>query len=108
MKHLKETIIASLKHWRYQAGLTQEELSELITCHYKTYQAYEEGRAQPSVETFIELCEVYHVETINDLIFYNQRTQPGKPISKKEKLHNAYLKAGIQNRKIIDFILNLT
>lgn len=103
---MKETIRKSLIHWRTKNNLTQGQLSDSLTCCRSTYQSYEDGRASPSVKILIELCQVYQLDSINDLIFYEHQVGKQKELSKKDILFDRYIKSGKQNRKIIDYILD--
>jgi transcriptional regulator with XRE-family HTH domain len=92
----------TLKYWREKANISQAEVSEALKMPIKTYQAYEEGRSEPSIKTLLKLKSVFHCNTIEEMLFPFE--EPMK--SYKDKLFENYRKASIEKRKIIDFILN--
>ena len=51
-----------LKRARKEAGLTQEQLKEKLNVHIKTVMNWEQGIAEPSLETLMELTELYHCD----------------------------------------------
>ena len=51
-----------LKRARKGAGLTQAELAEKMDVHIKTVMNWEQGIAEPSLETLMELTELYHCD----------------------------------------------
>lgn len=50
-----------LKHYRKIHGLKKEQLADLVKKNTKTYSAYEEGRAEPSLLTLKKLCSIFQV-----------------------------------------------
>lgn len=53
---------------RKQYNYTQRGVAEQIQLKEKTYQAYEEGRATPSIFTLIILQQLYFFVTVNDML----------------------------------------
>ena len=51
-----------LKRARKDAGLTQAELSEKMGVHIKTVMNWEQGIAEPSLGTLMDLTELYHCD----------------------------------------------
>jgi transcriptional regulator with XRE-family HTH domain len=45
-------------------GLKQREAATAIFKSLKTYQKYEEGRAEPDHETLLKICEVFSVDDL--------------------------------------------
>lgn len=46
---------------RKQQGMTQQEVSAALNITYQSYQAYELGKAVPSLINFIKLAKFYNV-----------------------------------------------
>ena len=51
-----------LKRARKEAGLTQEGLAETMGVHIKTVMNWEQGIAEPSLGTLMDLTELYHCD----------------------------------------------
>lgn len=49
-----------IKFFRKQNKLTQEKLSELLSCSIDTLQRWENGTREPRVSDISRLCEVFH------------------------------------------------
>ena len=62
------TFIKNLKLFRKINGLTQTDFGNKIYIKRCTVGAYEEGRAEPSIKNFLEICKLYN---INPDDFYN-------------------------------------
>lgn len=90
-----------LKFVREKAGFTQAEVSAGTGIHPRTYQAYEQNRARPSIETLLMLTLWFGYLSIDGLL--------GLPTEKdrQNKVVKAYLSASPEKRKIIDYILSL-
>lgn len=58
---LRKTIAENLIHYRKQAGLTQQELSEQIHYSDKSISKWERGEGLPDVPTLVKLAEVFGV-----------------------------------------------
>jgi transcriptional regulator with XRE-family HTH domain len=101
---IKETIRQSLIHWRNKSGLSQRNLSDMLSCCLQTYQSYEEGRAIPSVIILIELRDIYGLSNIDELIYREEAKAYRK--NRADNLHEQYLKASPEGRRTIHFILN--
>ncbi len=50
-----------LKELREQYGYTQNQVAEKLNVTYQSYQAYEYGRAIPSLEHYLILADLYDV-----------------------------------------------
>jgi len=97
-----------LKDLRESHGYSQEKIANFLGMRPGTYQHYEAGRACPSIETFLLLCELYNFSTINELLGLLDAS--GLPIERKEPQNAivfAYHSIDPEKRKIVDFILNL-
>jgi transcriptional regulator with XRE-family HTH domain len=90
-----------LKDLRSEHGYSQDQVAGYCGMTPGRYGHYENGRATPSIETLILLCEFYGFDTINDLLDMNE------PKRKQVEMLEAYYRADPEKRKIIDFILNL-
>ena len=62
------TFVKNLKLFIKINGLTQNDFGNKISTKRSNVGAYEEGRAEPSIKKFLEICELYNVNP-ND--FYN-------------------------------------
>ena len=51
-----------LKRARKEAGLTQADLAEKMGVHIKTVMNWEQGIAEPSLGTLMDLTELYHCD----------------------------------------------
>ena len=51
-----------LKRARKEAGLTQAQLAEKYGVHIKTVMNWEQGIAEPSLSTLMDLAEIYHCD----------------------------------------------
>ena len=60
--------VKNLKLFRKINGLTQEKFAEKMFLKRCTVGAYEEGRAEPSIKKYLEICQLYDVSPDN---FYN-------------------------------------
>lgn len=94
-------ISARLRKVRSESQSTQQDIANALGIGLQRYQAYEQGRAEPSLETLMKLKDVYGFRTIDDLLTGKQY---GGGFSKIEK---AYMKAGAEKRRIVDFVLGV-
>lgn len=103
---LKKVMITAMRHWRINNNLRQKDVSDLIHSTHSSYQSYEDGRAEPSIETLLKLCDIYNLPSINAFLFFEDNAYANSVRSDKEKLYGSYMKAGEDKRKIVDFILS--
>ena len=95
-------IAQRLRNVRLQHRFTQERIAENIGIKKSTYAAYEEGRAKPSLDTFLKLSEFYGFNSLDELLgIVKIKTGKTSPID------IAYNSTNEEKRKIVDFILNL-
>lgn len=87
-----------LKEVRAKKRLTQASVADTIGISRTSYQSYEEGRAQPSIETLIALSSLYCFSSINELLGHAKPSM--HPLVEK------YAVLGEAEKKIVDFILN--
>lgn len=57
-----------LKYFRNKARLTTYDIGEKLNKTPSTVTLWENGKAQPSVETLLKLCNIYKISDINELI----------------------------------------
>ena len=67
-----------LKYYRKLNDLSVNEVSELLTKYEnpaapKTIYAWENGTTQPSADTLMLLCEIYHIENILEAFGYKEK-----------------------------------
>lgn len=99
-KIVQTKITVRLRELRKKHHFTMLQVANYIGKQQKAYQAYEEGRAEPSLASLIKLKEMYGFKSIDDLL---SDKRPG-PVSAIEK---AYLKANLEKRRIVDFVLGV-
>ncbi len=51
----------TIKNLRQLSKFTQKEVADKLGITYQSYQAYERGKALPSLPVFISIAEVYDV-----------------------------------------------
>ena len=61
----------ALRYWRKKNHLTQYDVSVDLDINPPAYQAYEEGRSEPSIVTLKKLANLYELATIEDLIDFS-------------------------------------
>lgn len=54
----------NLKLKRRELKLTQQKCADMIGVKVRTYQAWEEGRSEPSMIHQSKLCEVLHIDDL--------------------------------------------
>ncbi len=60
-----------LKEIRKQKGLTQTEVAQKLNIQKQTYQNYELGKREPSIDMLIKLADLFHT-SVDDLIRDNK------------------------------------
>lgn len=92
---------AILRHYRNLLEMSQQQVSDVIGINRSTYQSYEEGRAEPSLELIFSLMQLYGVDTVNEFLMMKEvKTR------KRSWLHISYYRLPLDKRAIVDFILN--
>lgn len=61
-------LVGNLKVFRKKNGMTQTDFAEKVGLKRCTVGAYEEGRAEPSIAKFLEICDLYNIPPSD---FYN-------------------------------------
>jgi DNA-binding XRE family transcriptional regulator len=87
-----------LKELRLKAGYTQNGFAVAVEINYRTYQSYEDGRAEPSIKTMQKLA-AFHGVTIDELI--------NGPMERKTEFEKSYYDLSPDKRKIVDYIFQL-
>ncbi|MBS1915677.1 MAG: helix-turn-helix transcriptional regulator [Bacteroidetes bacterium] len=59
------TFSINLSKKRKEKKLTQQQMADKLNIKIRTYQAYEEDRADPDIETFIKINQILGVKAIN-------------------------------------------
>ena len=54
-----------LKEGRKKRGLTQAEVAEAIGAKRSTIAGYERGTAEPSIDTYMQLCRLYRLNYVS-------------------------------------------
>ncbi|MEP0367526.1 MAG: LexA family transcriptional regulator [Cyclobacteriaceae bacterium] len=79
------SIAENIKYLRKQDGLTQEQFANEVGIKRSLVGAYEEGRAEPRLQTLLKIGKVLGV-TSEDLISKDLTTDKPTPVSVKEKV----------------------
>jgi transcriptional regulator with XRE-family HTH domain len=92
----------TLKNLRKKHDLSQSQVAQHCNIETNAYGHYEAGRAKPTLETLIALCDLYGISTIDELLGL-------APLKEKRQcaLVEAYQRAEPEIRRIVDFALNL-
>lgn len=77
------SIAENIKHLRKKAGQTQEQFANEVGIKRSLVGAYEEGRAEPRLQTLIRIAEVFNV-TADDMISKDLTT--AAPVMAREKV----------------------
>lgn len=65
------TLSENLKLFRKINGFTQNNFAEMLSLKRCTVGAYEEGRAEPCISKFLEICKFYNVSPFD---FYKKNS----------------------------------
>lgn len=57
----------NLKCLRIQSALMQKEIASILNVSVRTFQGWESGRTEPSIEKLIQIADFFNV-TIDDLV----------------------------------------
>lgn len=89
-----------LRQWRLRENMTQNQVAKLLRVKRNTYQAWEAGRASPSISQIIQLCEIYRADSIDEFLCVSRRQAVSE-------LENRYRRLSRKEKSIVDFILQL-
>ncbi|MCI5892892.1 MAG: helix-turn-helix domain-containing protein [Clostridiales bacterium] len=90
-----EEISRKLKQARLTADMSQREMYEKLNIKQSTFSAWETGKAEPDIKTFLEMCRIYGIEDIQG--YFNSSKSKDVHISAPE-----LDKAVIKLRRIYD------
>lgn len=62
-----EMVASVMRTSRERAGLSQREVCEIIDCKPQTYNGYERGKYEPTIETLVRLSWLYDI-SLDDLL----------------------------------------
>lgn len=79
-----------LKFFRIKANMTTQEVSNYLGKTQSTISMWENGKALPSVETMLKICNLYKINDINELIdctecYENENSNDFKNLSRTEQ-----------------------
>ena len=80
-----------LQELRKNAGLSQEQVAEMLGLSRQALSKWESGQGKPDIENIIKLSEIYHVSTDYILLGIEKKPLNSKP--EKERLRVEYRKA---------------
>lgn len=102
----RDYIAFTLKRLREAAGLTINDVGEMIGKSGKTVSAWENGRGQPDAEILIKLCGIYHVTNML-AEFDEDNTIPKDSLSHPEiQIIKKYRTLDGHGKKIVNYILS--
>ena len=55
----------NLKKYRNELNATQEEIAKKLNIQKQTYQNYELGKREPSIDTLIKIADLFHTSVDN-------------------------------------------
>lgn len=101
----KSEIAETLKKLRKQAGYTQKQVAELVgNGAFQTVASWESGKAQPDVDKFLHLCQLYNVENVL-ATFRNSPKKNNQIINiprVNASLHNKIDKLDAEDSKVVE------
>jgi|GEM_PF-556070 len=96
-------IASKLKEARVRAGFTQKYVYEKIGVPQSTFSSWETGKSEPNAETFLNLCNMYGIKSLDELGIESTI----ESLSASELAHiKKYRTLDDHGRKNVDFILN--
>lgn len=93
-----------LKSHRCRLEITQEEMARLAYISRPAYASYEEGRAEPSLGVLIRIAKVAGYSSLDDFLSLKDADISDR---KAHILYERYNRMRPEQRKIVDFIMNL-
>ncbi len=61
---MKKNFAETLKEMRIRAGYSQKDVYEMFNIRQSTFSAWETGRAEPSADMLLKLCQLYNINDI--------------------------------------------
>lgn len=99
----------NLKNIRIQNHLTQKEIATKLNISRSTYNNYEQGVAEPDIETLKKLADIYHTTT--DTIIgheVNYLLDKSALSTEQKKVLEAIKKLSNENcKRVLDFITGI-
>lgn len=68
---LRDTLPARLREFRKKANLTTADVGRMIGKSDRTVSAWENGRGQPDADMLLQLCTIYGIESLSELVGEN-------------------------------------
>lgn len=100
----KKSIGQTLRRLRNENGMRPEDVGALLGLSGKTISGYESGQRQPDAETFLRLCDIYHVSDVMSEFFGRSS---GFALSAREiELVKAY-RSTPSRQDAVDCLLNI-
>lgn len=96
-----------LKELRMKAGISQKQAHEYIGVAQSTFSSWEIGKAEPPINTFLKLCDLYHVDDILSAFGYDGYNEDGSIQLNLEEIKHIekYRSLDPHGKEIVDFIL---
>ncbi len=106
-------MVENLKKLRVEAGLSQQQLANVVGVSQQSINKYENHGVEPDIATLIALAECF--DTSVDYLIGNtdirrkyEVVHPSDLNSKESKLIESYRKATAKDKQIINLVLNDT
>lgn len=68
---LRDTLPARLREFRKKANLTTADVGRMIGKSDRTVSAWENGRGQPDADMLLQLCAIYGIKSLSELVGEN-------------------------------------
>ncbi len=68
----KDDLIYNLMRYRYDAGLSQQKVANMLNVERSTYTYYETGKTTPDIFTIIKLSKIFGI-TLKDILTIERR-----------------------------------
>lgn len=96
------SISENIKYLRKKAGFTQEQFANEVGIKRSLVGAYEEGRAEPRLQTLLKIAEVLHVSS--DSLISQDLTKEAPKTPVKEKIKVLSITVDAQDRENIELV----
>ncbi len=102
-----KNIATTLKELRKKANLTQKQAYEHIGVAQSTFSSWETGKAEPSTEVLLRLCQLYKVDDILGAFGYDGYNEDGSLQLNINEIDiiEKYRHLDAHGRKMVDFTL---
>lgn len=97
----------NLRKERKKYNLTQKQAAKSLGIALHNLQAYEEGRAEPSVQTMLAIADFYSIKNISEFIGnpdYQSEQASKAPLSRIERAYNNLTG---RSKEAVDVLLGL-